>query len=218
MLVYSQSLIKRLGSNLCHYILKDTLCRSTGVLLLETAKDYDPEFICIATPLVCKEVLEKGKSGYLICAGYSDELCKIKPDNNISFFVTNLDMIPLANLLNKFFRDHSGTASKENSFQALFSKIISSSADSDDSLMMALKNLPKPPLKHLRLILVRSEIYTENDGSDILYSLLEPVKKFFPNTNIALMPDEIVILLSSEIQHCPIEFSKTDFEKLFFSI
>lgn len=251
MLVYSQSLIKKLGTNLCHHILKDNVCRANGILLLESANDYNPEFLCIANPAICRQILSEDKlssvlsynsydnlsdtmsnnssktpsvdlstksqhdlSGYLVCAGDSADLHNIIPDNHISFFITDLEMIPLANLLNKFFMDHSGQGTKDNSFQTLFSKIISSSTDSDDSLMLALKNLPEPPMKNLRLILVRSEIFVGNDVENALYSLLNPIKLFFPGAHIALMPDEIVVLISSEIQYCPIEFSKDSFEKL----
>ncbi len=95
---------------------------------------------------------------------------------------------------------------KDFSFQLLFTRIMNETTESDDSLMLMLKNLPNPPKKNMRLILIRSEQFSTGDDDADLLELLVPVKEFFSDSNIAVMPDEIVILLSSETQYCPLEF------------
>jgi|GEM_PF-2945936 len=214
MLYYTNSLIKRLGNNLVYYRTKEDIGLTAGILLLEKASDYDPDFLCIATPNVCLEVLRTYDVGFLICAGDSEEVKSVVLNNNITLFITDLDMIPLANLLNKFYRDHSASRSGKNSFQRLFSRIISGTGDSDESLMLDLRSLPLPVKKNMRLIIIRSEAFLASEGEGPLISLLTPVRSFFPNANIAVMPDEIVVLLSSETQYCPLEFEKSDFEKI----
>lgn len=113
-----------------------------------------------------------------------------------------------------YFNDGSRQNNKRDSFKSLFSKIVTGSSESDDSMMLALRSLPNPPKKNLRLILIRSEVFPSSGETDSLLPLLKPVSDYFPDANVALMPDEIVVLLSSEYQYCPLEFSTEDFEKV----
>ena len=345
MIYCTNSLIQVLGKHLVFSRSRDDFCRFTSVLLLETAADFDPDFLCIGSPEICEQVLSSSQSGYLLSAGDSPSLRFSIPDNNISVFITDLGILKLSNLINRFFQqyreissllssvvpytikqlfltasqitdgsfvllddqmnflydtiskensslvapvlldasDRIGsvcsffgvpelpgkpvyqarngyqfllmplprtgaylfstgsldspvismavqklselcdpllleqekiTSGRDNSFQLLFSRIITDISNSDDSLMFMLKSLPNPPEKNLRLILIRPEGFPISEGDSSLYSLVEPVKTFFPGTNIAVMPEEIVVLLSSEIQYCPLEFEKMAFEKV----
>ncbi len=119
-------------------------------------------------------------------------------------------MIPYT--FNRFFKSNDDPV-KENSFQPLFSKIVTGTSESDDYMMLALQSLPTPVKKNMRLILVRPEGYPISGGDIAMMTLAGSISEFFPDANIAVMADEIVVLLSSEIQYCPLEFAIDDFEK-----
>lgn len=71
-----------------------------GVLLLESADQYDPEFLCIADPEISAVILKAQKSGCLITAGSSEELLRLSCPEQILLIVTDLSAITLNNLLN----------------------------------------------------------------------------------------------------------------------
>ena len=139
--------------------------------------------------------------GYLLFTGTAEE-----PGLSIVAFKLAELCEPL--LLNRNKR----IPNRDFSFQLLFSRIMNETVESDDSLMLMLKNLPNPPKKNMRLILIRSEQFPTGDDDADLLELLTPVKEFFPDTNIAVMPDEIVVLLSSDTQYCPLEFETRDLD------
>ena len=105
-------------------------------------------------------------------------------------------------------------SSKNMSFQLLFSRLMSENGDSDETLLMMLHNLAIPAKKHMRLILIRSELSPEGDESISLDHLLRPVSVLFSGANIAVMPAEIVVLLSSDTMYCPLPVSIPEFEQM----
>ena len=91
---------------------------------------------------------------------------------------------------------------------------MTESGESDDALMIMLRNLPNPPQKNLRLILIRSEEFPgiETDSTNVPAE--ESVRQFFPDSHIAVLSGEIVVLLSSEIHYCPVTFDRDALEKI----
>ena len=71
-----------------------------GVLLLESASQYDPEFLCITDPEISAAILKTQKSGCLITAGSSEELLRLSCPEQMLLIVTDLSAIALNNLLN----------------------------------------------------------------------------------------------------------------------
>lgn len=103
---------------------------------------------------------------------------------------------------------------KNISFQLFFSKLMLENGDSDDTLRLLLKGMANPPKRHMRLILIRSEFSPEGNENISLEHLLEPSLACFPGANIAIMPTEIVILISSDTMYCPLPISLADFEQV----
>ena len=324
--------------------------QACSVLLLESAADFDPGFLCIGSPGICREVLSQQRTGTLLLAaepGQEDALVQsaVCVPEEMNFLCTSLPAPALCNLLNRFFSGQYGMVSalqnsapytlhqlvknahelsgcsivlldeklrflydkvthkdsrligsllldssenpapvslllrqkkdlrepvffeeegslfllipfqksagyllfsttekerfytafafslaelceplllnqkrvfpaKDMSFQLLFSRILAESSETDETCILMLHNLPNPPKKNMRLVLVRSEQLPYGEEDPSLLHLLEPLKEFFPETNLAVMGDEIVILLSSEIHYCPLEFSTEAFEGL----
>lgn len=102
---------------------------------------------------------------------------------------------------------------KNMSFQLFFSRLMSENGDSDDSLMIMLHSMANPPMKNMRLVLVRSEICPEGNPSVSLEHLLPPVAACFPGANITITATEIVVLVSSATMYCPLPIDTRDFEK-----
>lgn len=71
-----------------------------GVLLLEQADQYDPQFLCIADAAVSASILTTHKQGCLISAGSSEELLRLSCPEQMCLIVTDLSAIALNNLLN----------------------------------------------------------------------------------------------------------------------
>lgn len=71
-----------------------------GVLLLESADQFDPEFLCIADPEISTVILKTRKSGCLITAGSSEELLRLTCPEQLLLIVTDLSVISLSNRLN----------------------------------------------------------------------------------------------------------------------
>lgn len=138
-------------------------------------------------------------------------LCTASTDNHR---VCQTAMI-LRDLCESLLSNRLKSAPNENmSFQLFFSRLMSENGDSDDSLMIMLHNLANPPMKNMRMVLVRSELCPEGHPSISLDHLLPVVASCFSEANIAITATEIVILVSSDTMYCPLPVKKSDFEEV----
>lgn len=100
MMYFLHTLKQLLASHVIRLESRQDFLSIPGVLLLESADQYDPEFLCIANPEISAVILKAQKSGYLITAGSSEELLRLSCPEQMLLIVTDLSAIALNNLLN----------------------------------------------------------------------------------------------------------------------
>lgn len=100
MMYFLHTLKQLLASHIMRLEAQQDFLSIPGVLLLEHADQYDPEFLCIADAGVSAAILKTHKTGCLISAGSSEELLRLTCPEQMLLMVTDLSAIALNNLLN----------------------------------------------------------------------------------------------------------------------
>lgn len=198
-----------------------------GILILESADMYDPDFLCIAQKDICAEILKAAAIGEpdfsspetcLISAGLPDVPEELMLPGHIVFFASDLSLIKIYNSLSTWILNNLATATVSStphliSFQHLFPRISESDGSNEERLTASLGRLSPAPKTYMRLILIRFDLSWEDQQAALEYTLLPSVRQFFPTEHIAVMARDIVVLISSDELHCPLKFSMEKFEE-----
>ena len=150
---------------------------------------------------VCVPLRHNGFSGHLLCSG--------APDN----WRMDQAALHLRELIEPLLETGTAITAQSLPFQSIFSRIVTENGENDDVLLISLRNLPSAPKPNMRQILIRSELAVSCEGDrPVLKELKKRAMEFFPNANVALMREEVVVLLSSDTLYCPINFSLAEFD------
>ena len=150
---------------------------------------------------VCVPLRRNGFSGHLICSGAPENL------------LMEQAALYLRELIEPLLETGTAITAQSLPFQSIFSRIVTENGENDDMLLIGLRNLPAAPKANMRQILIRSELAVSCEGDrPVLKELKKRAMEFFPNANVALTREEVVVLLSSDTLYCPINFSLTEFD------